>query len=184
MIRSYNTTLGGPHRHSLLRPLILLVLIVVVDQLTKWVIVAQVPLFYDAGFTIEVIGDFFRITHVRNLGIAFSIGHGAPPVIRRILFVALPIAVMGILFFSFYLSRSLTQGQRWAVAAILGGGIGNIIDRIFRPGGVVDFLDVRFFGLFGLERWPTFNVADSAVVIGGIFLVFSMMRAPREDTHE
>lgn len=178
MIRSYDTTLGEPGRHDLLRPLALVILIVVLDQVTKWIIVSRVPIFYQSGYTIEVLGEFFRIIHVRNLGIAFSIGHGLAPWLRRILFVALPVAVMLVLFFYFYMSSTLTQRQRWFVAGILGGGIGNIIDRIFRPLGVVDFLDVRFFGLFGLERWPTFNVADAAVVTFGMLLVLSMLFTP------
>lgn len=64
---------------------------------------------------------------------------------------------------------------------ILGGGVGNIIDRIFRPLGVVDFIDVRFYGLFGLERWPTFNIADSAIVVGGILLIISLLTSIRRD---
>jgi signal peptidase II len=58
---------------------------------------------------------------------------------------------------------------------IIGGGFGNLIDRFFRPDGVVDFIDVKFYGLFGLERWPTFNVADSAVVVCGSLLFISML---------
>lgn len=180
MIRSYDTTLGEPRRRDLLLPMVLLLAIVVVDQLTKWLIVRHVPIFYHSGHTIEVIGDFLRIIHVRNLGIAFSIGHGLAPWLRRILFVALPTVVMLVLFFSFYTSRNLTQAQRWCVAGILGGGAGNIIDRLFRPAGVVDFLDVRFYGIFGMERWPTFNVADAAVVVSGILLVLSMLFTPAE----
>ncbi len=178
MIRSYDTTLGEPRRRELMQPLILTLLIVVVDQATKGIIVSRVPLFYQTGYTIEVLGDFFRIIHVRNLGIAFSMGHGLPPWIRRVLFIALPLAVMVLLFFTFYVSSALTQRQRWFVAGILGGGVGNVIDRVFRPLGVVDFLDVRFYGLFGLERWPTFNVADSAVVVCGILLILSMLMTP------
>ena len=56
---------------------------------------------------------------------------------------------------------------------IVGGGFGNLIDRFFRAEGVVDFIDVKFYGLFGMDRWPTFNVADSAVVVCGILLVIS-----------
>jgi signal peptidase II len=58
---------------------------------------------------------------------------------------------------------------------ILGGGLGNLADRIFRPAGVVDFIDVKFFGIFGFERWPTFNIADSAIVVCGILLLFTML---------
>jgi signal peptidase II len=69
------------------------------------------------------------------------------------------------------------------VAGIIGGGVGNLIDRVFRPEGVVDFIDVRFFGLFGLDRWPTFNVADSSVVVCGALLAASIL-AHRKDAHE
>ena len=58
---------------------------------------------------------------------------------------------------------------------IVGGGLGNLIDRFFRAEGVVDFIDLKFYGLFGLERWPTFNVADSAVVVCGLLLIISFI---------
>ena len=181
MTRTYHVRMPSRIlRGEILRPLLLTLLIVLVDQLTKAIIVNTVPLFYESGHTIEVLGTFFRITHVRNLGIAFSIGHWLSPVLRKVLFVALPILVILVLFFFYYLGDDLRGRQRWYVAAVLGGGIGNIIDRIFRPLGVVDFLDVRFYGLFGLERWPTFNVADSAVVVGGVLLVVSMLLHPLE----
>jgi signal peptidase II len=166
---------AGPSSRNVWYPLILAAVIVVVDQITKAIIVANVPLFYESGYRIEVIGDFLRIIHARNLGIAFSIGDGLPFLVRKVLFVAMPIVVLLVLVVSLYRSPELTQRQRWFVAAILGGGVGNIIDRIFRPLGVVDFIDVRFYGLFGMERWPTFNVADSSVVVGGILLMATML---------
>ena len=78
-------------------------------------------------------------------------------------------------------SNDFTKLQRWAIAGIVGGGIGNLIDRIFRPEGVVDFIDVKFYGLFGMERWPTFNVADSAVVVCGILLIVSFITMTIKD---
>lgn len=173
--RQYDTRLGAPDAKELLLPLILTAIIVIVDQITKLIIVRNVPLIYESGFTIEVIGDFFRIIHARNLGIAFSIGDGLPFWLRKALFVAMPLMVLVLLLFTIYRSREIGQGQRWCIAAIFGGGIGNLIDRVFRPLGVVDFLDVKFYGLFGMERWPTFNVADSSVVVGGIVLIISML---------
>ena len=65
--------------------------------------------------------------------------------------------------------------QRWAICGIVGGGIGNLIDRFFRAEGVVDFIDVKFYGLFGFERWPTFNIADASVVVCGVLLVLSFV---------
>jgi signal peptidase II len=61
------------------------------------------------------------------------------------------------------------------LAAVLGGGLGNYVDRIFRRGEVVDFIDFKFYGIFGLQRWPTFNLADSTLVVGGILLLASFL---------
>ena len=77
----------------------------------------------------------------------------------------------------YYLRTSeLSQLQRWLLAAVLGGGVANFVDRVFRPAGVVDFIDVKFYGLFGLVRFPTFNVADSSVVVAGILLLVTFLR--------
>ena len=58
-------------------------------------------------------------------------------------------------------------------AFIVGGGLGNQVDRIFRPEGVVDFVSFSMFGLFGFDRFPTFNVADMSITIGAIALLIS-----------
>jgi len=116
-----------------------------------------------------------RIIHTRNLAIAFSMGNSLPDSVRYILFTIIPIAILAGLLVYFLKGDDFTNIQRWAVAGILGGGIGNLIDRVFRPLGVVDFVDVKFFGIFGLERWPTFNVADSTVVISGLILLLAFI---------
>lgn len=162
----------------LLKPFLLTAGIVLLDQITKLIIVRTVPL-HTVGA--NVIGDFFRIVHVRNLGIAFSLGRSAAAGARGVLFTLLPIVLMGVLTIYYFRTREFTQIQRWAVAGIIGGGIGNIIDRVFRPLGVVDFLDFKFYGLFGLERWPTFNVADMSVVICGILLFFLFLFQKKEN---
>ena len=83
-------------------------------------------------------------------------------------------------------TNDLSRFQRWLLAAVFGGGLANMVDRVFRPQGVVDFVDVKFYGLFGMERYPTFNVADSSVVVAGILLLVSFLaaelRANRRDT--
>jgi signal peptidase II len=83
----------------------------------------------------------------------------------------------------YYLTTAdFTWLQRWIIAGILGGGIGNIIDRIARSEGVVDFISVKFYGLFGLERWPTFNIADSSVVICCFILFFTVLKPDKTVT--
>ena len=165
-------------------PLVLSAVIVVIDQISKAIIVFAVEPIYYSGHVIHVIGDFFRIIHARNPGIAFSIGRDLPDPVRIVLFAAIPIVVLVLLFMYYWRSDEFSSVQRWAIAAILGGGAGNLLDRVFRPEGVVDFIDVRIFGLFGMERWPTFNVADASVVVGGITLVVSLFVMERRRIRE
>ncbi|MFW5842597.1 MAG: signal peptidase II [Spirochaetota bacterium] len=164
-------------------PLRLTLGIILADQITKAIIVSNLALVYDGGPIIEVIGDFLRIIHARNLGIAFSIGRGLPPVLRTLLFIALPVVVLGGVFWYYLQSDEFTPLQRWALAGILGGGVGNLIDRVFRSGGVVDFIDVRIYGFLGMERWPTFNIADASVVVSGILLLLTSFDS-QEKTNE
>lgn len=159
----------------LLQPLVLTAVILVLDQVTKAIIVAHVERLEYGGPVIEVLGDFLRIIHVRNPGIAFSIGRDLAPALRRALFIVVPVLVIGGLILYYFRSDEFTRLQRWSIAGIIAGGLGNIVDRLFRPAGVVDFVDVRFYGLFGLERWPTFNVADASVVVCGILLMISVL---------
>ena len=155
-------------------PFILALAVVLADQFTKWLITVLIPI---NGIGASFFGDFFRIIHARNTAIAFSIGTGLPQGIKILLFSAVPLLVLGIIAFYILKTDSMTRLQRWAACGLLGGGIGNLIDRIFRPLGVVDFFDVKFYGLFGLNRWPTFNVADAAIVVCGILLVISFLKS-------
>ena len=94
---------------------------------------------------------------------------------KMVFFSLLPLVILGLIAFYLFKTDTLTHLQRWAACGILGGGAGNLVDRIFRPLGVVDFIDVKFYGLFGLDRWPTFNIADSAIVVCGFLLVISFL---------
>jgi signal peptidase II len=85
------------------------------------------------------------------------------------------IAELVLVIVVYFRNDEFNSVQRWSICGIIGGGIGNIIDRFFRAEGVVDFIDVKFFGIFGLDRWPTFNVADAAVVVCGIILIVSFL---------
>jgi signal peptidase II len=155
-----------------LLPFILTGLVVLVDQITKAIIVALIPI-YTVGA--NIFGDLLRIVHVANTGVAFSLGDSMPLAIRRILFAIIPLIVIALVIVVYFRNDEFNSVQRWSICGIIGGGIGNIIDRFFRAEGVVDFIDVKFFGIFGLERWPTFNVADAAVVVCGIILIVSFL---------
>ena len=157
---------------SRLRPLFLSALLICIDQISKALIVHNIRL-YTVGASF--LNGFLRIIHTRNLAIAFSLGRSLPDQLRTVLFIVFPFMLLVSLLIYFIRTDDLTRLQRWAVAGIIGGGFGNLIDRVFRPEGVVDFIDVRFYGIFGLERWPTFNLADASVVVAGILLVVSFM---------
>ena len=157
---------------SKLWPISLALLVVLLDQLTKILVMKNIPL-YTIGA--QFFGDFLRIIHVANTGVAFSVGATWSETARRFLFSLIPLIVIGIVIAIYFRNNTWTKLQRWAIMGIVGGGLGNLIDRFFRAEGVVDFIDVKFYGLFGLERWPTFNVADSAVVVCGLLLVISFI---------
>jgi len=150
------------------RYFILSAILIAADQITKFLVVKAIPPYTVAW---NFGGDFFRLIHVKNQGVAFSMGSSFPDSLRVVLFIAVPLVVLGAVGYYLVKGKDLTGGQRWSLAAIIGGGIGNQIDRIFRPDGVVDFLDFKFYGIFGLERWPTFNIADASLVVSSVVLI-------------
>ncbi len=154
-----------------LLPLVLTAGVIVADQLVKWIVTRTLPY----GRPVEVIGDFLRFVYVQNPNIGFSIGRTLGGGGRFVLARLLPLLVSGVLLVYFLAGKDITRFQRWVLAAVLGGGLGNYVDRIFRQGEVVDFVDLKFFGIFGLQRWPTFNLADSTLVVAGILLLASFL---------
>jgi len=173
-----------------LKVLYLSLLVVISDQISKIVVKGiSIPFLninlhgMSYGSSFDVIGSFFKIWFVENPGMAFGIdvGNGSK------LFLSL-FSLLASILIIFYLYKVRNQNfwLRVALALILGGAIGNLIDRTFYGiifgyapifyGKVVDFFSVDFFdfSIFGhtYERWPIFNVADSAVTIGVIILLF------------
>jgi signal peptidase II len=165
------------------KPFILTALIIIADQITKAFIAINWP---RPGTVIKDVfnNGFLLIYHVRNKAIAFSLGDNIPDGFRQLLFIVAPIFVLAFLVWYYFHSVEFSRLQRWAIAGIIGGGTGNIIDRIFRKDGVVDFISVKFYGLFGMERWPTFNVADSSVVICCLLLLATMIKPKKETLDE
>ncbi len=155
-------------------PFLLSLGIVIFDQITKYLVVKYIPV---GTIAKTFFGDFLWICHVRNTGAAFSLGAESSDFMRVLVLIVFPIALMVFVGWLIVSEKNFfSSAQRWFAAGILGGGIGTIIDRIFRfDSGVVDFISVKFYGLFGLERWPTFNVSDSCVVIFVTLLAISMV---------
>lgn len=155
-------------RRAPLAPFALSAFLVVLDQATKAAVVSAIK---PNRIGWKAFGDFFWLVHQQNTGAAFSMADSVAEPVRIGLLIVLPLAMLAAMTVYYFKADDLTKVQRWALGGILGGGIGNLIDRIWRPGGVVDFLSFKFYGLFGLDRFPTFNVADSSLVVGSILLV-------------
>ncbi|MBK7631401.1 MAG: signal peptidase II [Ignavibacteriales bacterium] len=173
--------------------------VVIIDQVSKLMVKGfSIPFLninYEGmylGQMIPVIGDFFRFTFVENPGMAFGYDPGSS--FKLIISIFSLVASIGLIFY-LYVIRDKSWSLKIAIALILGGAIGNLIDRTFYGvffdyapmfyGKVVDFFDVDFFDftLFGrsYDRWPVFNIADAAVTIGVLILVFFYKKHQDED---
>ncbi len=120
---------------------------------------------------VEVIGELLRLTYTRNSGVAFGLGSGTHfPYYLFSILAALTILVL------FARGRVSGTARQVALALILGGALGNLIDRV-RSGEVVDFIEVGY----GNWHWPVFNVADSAVTIGVLMFALHWTRRPHPD---
>lgn len=164
---------------SRIKPFIMTLAVILVDQITKALVVWKIP---ENTMWKSFFGDFLRIVHVRNNAIAFSLGSGFPMFLKIVLFIIVPLVFMGFLaYYVFRDERELTRLQKYLVAGIIGGGIGNLIDRIFRGMSVVDFISTSNYGWFGMERFPTYNIADASVVVCVILIILSLIFAKKEE---
>lgn len=173
--------------------------VVVIDQVSKLMVKGfSIPFLninYEGmylGQMIPVFGDFFRLTFVENPGMAFGYDPGSN--FKLIISIFSLVASIGLIFY-LYVIRDKSWSLKIAIALILGGAVGNLIDRAFYGllfdyaplfyGKVVDFFDVDFFDftLFGrsYDRWPVFNIADAAVTIGVLILVLFYKKHQDED---
>jgi signal peptidase II len=154
---------AATNRASSMRPIFVMLavalLIYVADQATKAAIVATLAV----GERLDVIGDVVQLWHAQNRGAAFSILQGE----LWLFFIVTAAALVMVAYFH----RTLRERSIWLqviLGAILGGALGNFTDRV-RLGYVVDFVSVGI----GDVRWPTFNVAESAVVCGiGLLVIY------------
>jgi signal peptidase II len=144
------------------------------DRLTKWIVETHVAL----AESYRVIPGFFEIVHTQNRGVAFGMfddpGNGWRASLL-VVFSLLAVALLGGLLWN---PRRLDRRSLWGFSLILGGAAGNVFDRI-AWGRVTDFLLVYI----GRYQWPTFNVADSAIVIGSGLLVLDLLRPKRQAAH-
>lgn len=183
-----------------MRVLFISLIVIVLDQVSKvYVKGISLPIInfkidgMYPGEIIPVIGEFFRITFIENPGLAFGFDPGID--FKLAVSVFSVIASIGLLFYLFKI-KDQKFPLRISIAFILGGAIGNLIDRVFYGvfygyaplfyGKVVDFFDVDFFdfSLLGkhYDRWPIFNIADASVTIGVLILLIFYNFHKKEET--
>ena len=170
--------------------------IVLADQFSKLVVKGvQIPFLgihfqgFSLGTSRPVFGDLLRLTYIENPGMAFGIDIGG-----KLFFSIFSIVASVIILAYLYNSRHESLAFRTSLAMILGGAVGNLIDRVFYglifdggelfKGRVIDFIDADFFhiNLFGyhITRFPIFNIADASVTCGVILLLFAHRASSRE----
>jgi signal peptidase II len=153
--------------------LILSAVVIIFDIWTKHLVLKSIQL-HDA---IPVIPNFFQLVHVRNTGAAFGLGANASSRLVPILLNLGAIAVFCVVVVYAYRTAVTDRLLQTGLHLILGGAIGNLLDR-YRFGYVVDFLDVYV----GSHHWPAFNVADSAICIGIALLFWDMRKKPETES--
>jgi signal peptidase II len=141
--------------------------IAVVDQASKWLVAKFIPL----EGTVDIIKGCLRLWHVRNSGAIWGFFQGHANKLVPLIITALAITSLLIVSYFFLRTPGRNRMELTAYALILGGALGNIIDRL-RLGYVVDFLDAYIKA----QHWPTFNCADSCITIGVVLLALSMWR--------
>lgn len=166
--RTIDGVTPGPaakHVHIIHRVAYVLIAVLVFagDQVTKNIVKSSIP--HDAVF--PVIPGLFNIIHAENSGIAFSLFAGSSSSWKMVLLIGVSLALLITVIIVAWKSREMNWEAGVGLALILGGASSNLLDRI-RFGQVVDFLDVYYRSY----HWPTFNLADSAIVVGaGLLLI-------------
>ena len=144
--------------------IILSIIFVIADQVSKLIVISKTK-------SVEVIKSFFYLTYTNNNGAAFSILTG-----KRILLIIVTFIVIGILVYYIRKTEIKENINKIALSLVIGGSIGNLIDRIVR-GVVVDFLDFKILGY----NYPIFNLADTFIVLGVFLLLIGMFRKDKNN---
>lgn len=144
------------------------VLLLCADQLTKYYVSVNFAL----GESREFLSGFIDLVYIHNRGGAWGMLYGKTYILLPL---TLAIMIICIVFYIKYGKKS--RLLLWAISLVMSGGIGNMIDRVFRGGNVVDFLHFEFFPSF-----PVFNVADCAIVVGaGLLILYFILDAVKEE---
>jgi len=160
--------------------LIISLLVILLDQLSKTAVVY----YFRIGDSTPVLGNFFRLTYILNPGGVFGSKLGS-----QNFYTIISVLALVVTSWFFFKTKNSETWLRVGLCMVLGGAVGNLIDRL-RFGEVVDFLDFDFFNIslppskvlffnfpgFSLDRWPVFNLADSFVLIGIVFVIIHLLK--------
>jgi signal peptidase II len=148
------------------------VIILVLDQLTKMIVDRTMSLHQ----SIPIIDGFFSLTYVRNTGAAFGIFAGSHEAFRLPFLILVSVIALGFVVVMLKRLRDEETGLITALSFIIGGAIGNLVDRVLY-GEVIDFVDFYWSNY----HWPAFNVADSCITVGVLITLYYLIRAKGED---
>jgi len=148
----------------------IMLLILVLDQLTKTLVRVNMQMYECIPLLQNLFGDTFILIRVQNSGAAFSFGFGSD-LVNRIIFICVTVLVVGIIIYLLHYAQHKIQVI--AFGLILGGALGNLIDRVLF-GPVTDFFSMDFPD-FIMERFPVFNIADSSIFIGVVLMIIDML---------
>ncbi len=146
--------------------------IVAFDRLTKWLVIRHLP----EAREVPVIPGLFQLSHWENTGAAFSMFADSSSPRRTLGLIGFAVAALLVVAFLLWKSGSALNAATVSLALIMGGALGNLWDRVAK-GTVTDFLDFYI----GQLHWPPFIIADSAIVVGSLLLMWKIMLGPRSE---
>lgn len=169
-------------------PIIVVISTIVADLYSKYEIYKYFHSNNKLYTTIDVLGNWLRIRYVENKGMAFGIGSSLDPMIKNYLFTGLTILAIAVILYYYFSVKKKKLIVRTSLALILGGAAGNFVDKVFGfylyegkselfYGKVVDFIDMGI----GMNRWPTYNIADIAITLGVFILLALILLSKDED---
>ncbi|MFB0566561.1 MAG: signal peptidase II [Candidatus Aminicenantaceae bacterium] len=145
--------------------------VLIADQLTKYIISRTLELYK----SVVVIPGFFSITHARNRGAIFGFFSQSGSQLMQVILTGASLIALALVIYYFFKTSPEDKIMKISLSLILGGAIGNLIDRVLK-GYVVDFADFYIKNL----HWPSFNFADASITIGAILLVYIILRGKQK----
>ena len=140
--------------------------LIVIDQYTKFMVTLHIPI----NYSIKIVEGFFSLTHIRNSGVAFGIFSDHNSELKPYLLIIVSIIAILAILVIFHQTRKNKKIVQTGLVLVFSGAIGNLIDRVLHK-EVIDFIDV----FIDNQHWPAFNVADSCITIGVMFMIADML---------